>query len=53
MPTDLSTQIGQVLYEISLTAATSKCNCEVCKLARELAGLLAQQLREGPAWPQR
>lgn len=48
---DTSSQIGQILYAISLESSTNGCNCQVCSLARELAKLLAKQLREGTNWP--
>lgn len=50
-PSDISAQIGQVLYAIALTAASNDCNCEVCRLARKLGRLLALQLQQGPASP--
>jgi len=47
---DTSTKLGQILYAIALESATNNCKCHVCVLARELAKLLAQQLREGGTW---
>jgi len=45
---DLSARIGQLLYSMALEAATNSCTCPVCQMARELAKVLATQLRMGP-----
>jgi hypothetical protein len=45
---DISARIGQLLYSMALQAATGQCQCPTCQAARELAGLLATQLRLGP-----
>jgi hypothetical protein len=45
---EVSARIGQLLYSISLQAAVGTCQCPTCQAAKELAGLLATQLRLGP-----
>jgi hypothetical protein len=45
---DISARIGQLLYSISLQAAVGGCSCPTCQAAKELASLLALQLRMGP-----
>jgi len=45
---ELSARIGQLLYSMALQSAVGSCTCSVCQAARELAGLLALQLRQGP-----
>jgi hypothetical protein len=45
---EVSARIGQLLYSISLQAAVGTCQCPTCQAAKELAGLLALQLRMGP-----
>jgi len=45
---ELSARIGQLLYSMALQSAVGSCTCPVCQTARELAGLLALQLRMGP-----
>ena len=45
---DISARIGQLLYSIALQSAVGNCSCPTCQAARELAGLLATQLRMGP-----
>jgi hypothetical protein len=45
---DISARIGQLLYSLALQASVGTCQCPTCQAARELAGLLATQLRLGP-----
>jgi len=47
-PADLSARIGQLLYSMALEAGVNGCSCAVCGMARELAKVLAAQLRAGP-----
>jgi hypothetical protein len=45
---EINNLIGQTLYSIALVSATINCNCEVCKLAKRLGLLLAEQLKRVP-----
>ena len=45
---EINNLIGQTLYSIALISSTIQCNCEVCKLAKKLGLLLAEQLKRIP-----
>jgi hypothetical protein len=45
---EINNLIGQTLYSIALVSSTLNCNCEVCKLAKKLGLLLAEQLKRVP-----
>jgi hypothetical protein len=45
---EINNMIGQTLYSIALVSSSINCNCEVCKLARKLGLLLAEQLKRVP-----
>jgi len=45
---EINNMIGQTLYSIALISSTIQCNCEVCKLAKKLGLLLAEQLKRIP-----
>jgi len=50
---DLASQVGQLLYALSLSTLNCTCpnrqNCEIFKLAVRLGQLLARQLAQGAA----
>jgi hypothetical protein len=45
---EINNLIGQTLYSIALVSSSINCNCEVCKLAKRLGLLLAEQLKRVP-----
>jgi len=45
---EINNLIGQTLYSIALVSSSINCNCEVCKLAKKLGLLLAEQLKRVP-----
>jgi hypothetical protein len=45
---EINNMIGQTLYSIALVSSSINCNCEVCKLAKKLGLLLAEQLKRVP-----